>query len=151
MKQILVYGDSLSWGIIPGTRQRFEFDVRWPGAMEKTLVDLGHDVRVIEDCLNGRTTSLEHTSKPGRNGAIGIEQRIEVNSPLVLVIIFLGINDFQSMHQMGAHDTAQRIKRLVEAVRQAPIEAGMVHPDVLLIAPPLIRPSADPIRYIHGG
>jgi len=30
MKPILVYGDSLSWGIIPETRQRFAFDQRWP-------------------------------------------------------------------------------------------------------------------------
>ena len=27
MNQILVYGDSLSWGIIPDTRSRFRFDL----------------------------------------------------------------------------------------------------------------------------
>ena len=30
MQQILVYGDSLSWGIIPSTRQRLDFTDRWP-------------------------------------------------------------------------------------------------------------------------
>ena len=34
MKQILVYGDSLSWGIVPGTRRRLPFAERWPGILE---------------------------------------------------------------------------------------------------------------------
>ena len=37
MQHILVYGDSLSWGIVPGTRQRLAFDARWPGVMEGKL------------------------------------------------------------------------------------------------------------------
>ena len=28
--QVLVYADSLSWGIVPGTRQRLPWPVRWP-------------------------------------------------------------------------------------------------------------------------
>ncbi|MCA9195372.1 MAG: hypothetical protein KDB03_26555 [Planctomycetales bacterium] len=37
MDQILVYGDSLSWGIIPGTRERLPFSKRWPGVLEAEL------------------------------------------------------------------------------------------------------------------
>jgi len=37
MKQILVYSDSLTWGIIPLTRKRLSFDDRWPGVMENAL------------------------------------------------------------------------------------------------------------------
>jgi len=33
MQHILVYADSLSWGIVPTTRQRLSFDQRWPGAL----------------------------------------------------------------------------------------------------------------------
>jgi hypothetical protein len=75
--QILVYGDSLAWGIIPNTRQRLPFEEQWPGVMELALSTVGHRVRVIEDCLNGRRTAWEDPFKPGRNGLIGIEQRIE--------------------------------------------------------------------------
>ena len=49
MQHILVYADSLSWGIIPTTRERLEFDQRWPGVMEIGLKSAGKDVRVIED------------------------------------------------------------------------------------------------------
>jgi lysophospholipase L1-like esterase len=37
MHQVLIYSDSLSWGIIPMTRQRLPFDERWPGVMERAL------------------------------------------------------------------------------------------------------------------
>ena len=36
-RHIFVYGDSLTWGIVPNTRERFPFDVRWPGVMESKL------------------------------------------------------------------------------------------------------------------
>jgi lysophospholipase L1-like esterase len=136
MKQILVYGDSLSWGIVPGTRERQPFAVRWPGRLETTLAARGTSVRVIEDCLNGRRTVWDDPFKPGRNGAVGLAQRIELNSPLALVVLFLGTNDFQSMHTNGAWHSAQGVAALVSEVRSAPVEPGMPVPPVLVVAPP---------------
>jgi lysophospholipase L1-like esterase len=81
MRQILIYGDSLTWGIIPTTRERLPFAQRWPGIMERRLEADGQQVRVIEDCLNGRRTAWDDPYKPGRNGLEGVEQRVEVNSP----------------------------------------------------------------------
>jgi lysophospholipase L1-like esterase len=138
MQQVLVYADSLTWGIVPDTRKRWPFTTRWPGVMEGALVASGHDVRVIEDCLNGRRTVWEDPFKPGRNGRIGIEQRIEVNSPLALVVLMLGTNDFQSMHQLTAAHSAHGVATLVQAIRQAPIEPGMPVPAILIVAPPPI-------------
>jgi len=37
MQQILIYSDSLTWGIIPETRKRLPFDKRWPGVFETAL------------------------------------------------------------------------------------------------------------------
>lgn len=138
MKQILVYGDSLSWGIIPDTRQCHPFHVRWPGVLELELNAGGESVRVIEDCLNGRRTVWEDPLKPGRNGSEGLAQRIEVNSPLALIILMLGGNDFQSMHPHNAWHSAQGTAFLVDTIRTAPIEPGMPHPPILIICPPAI-------------
>jgi lysophospholipase L1-like esterase len=107
MQQILVYSDSLSWGIVPNTRKRLGFVERWPGALEDQLIRAGRSVRVVEDCLNGRRTVLDDPFKAGRNGLEGLQQRIEVNSPLSLVILLLGTNDFQSMHAFNAWHSAQ--------------------------------------------
>jgi lysophospholipase L1-like esterase len=136
MRQILVYSDSLSWGIVPTTRNRLPFDARWPGVMEIALAERHQPVRVIEDCLNGRRTVWEDPFKPGRNGLVGLAQRIEINSPLALVMLMLGTNDFQSMHPHTAWHAAQGIATLVAAIREAPIEPGMPVPPVLVIAPP---------------
>ena len=145
VRQILVYGDSLSWGVIPGTRQRFGFDKRWPGVMEYELNESGDSIRVIEDCLNGRRTYLEDPHKPGRNGLIGLEQRIEVNAPLSLVIVALGTNDFQATHEINASQSAQGIREIITSVRQAPIEPGMAIPDVLIVAPPRLQATKGDI------
>jgi lysophospholipase L1-like esterase len=139
MQQILVYSDSLSWGIVPNTRRRLPFVERWPGAMEDQLIRAGVSVRVIEDCLNGRRTVWDDPFKPGRNGLVGLQQRIEANSPLALVILLLGTNDFQSMHAFNAWHSAQGAATLVHAIRTAPIEPGMPQPPVLIVAPPPIR------------
>ena len=67
MKQGLVYGDSMSWGIRPGTRERLPFDQRWPGVMQLALDAASRDIRIIEDCLNGRRTVWDDPFRPGRN------------------------------------------------------------------------------------
>jgi lysophospholipase L1-like esterase len=139
MQQILVYSDSLTWGIVPNTRKRLAFSERWPGVMEDHLLRAGRGVRVIEDCLNGRRTVWDDPFKPGRNGLIGLQQRVEVSSPLALVVLMLGTNDFQSMHQVNAWHSSQGIATLVRAIRTAPIEPGMPVPEVLIVAPPPAR------------
>ena len=140
MQQILVYSDSLTWGIIPNTRSRLPFDQRWPGVLENKLNESSCKVRVIEDSLNGRRTVWEDPFKPGRNGLLGLAQRIEINSPLALVILMLGTNDFQFSHPYNeAWSAAQGIAVLVSEIRKAPIEPGMPVPPILIVCPPQIR------------
>jgi lysophospholipase L1-like esterase len=140
VQHVLVYGDSLTWGIVPNTRKRFPFDERWPGILENKLIELGHRVRLTENCLNGRRTVWEDPFKPGRNGLQGLAQCIETQSPLALVILMLGTNDFQFSHpHNNAWSAAQGIATLVNEIRRAPIEPGMPVPAVLVICPPPIR------------
>ena len=139
MQQILVYADSLSWGIVPTTRQRWPFEQRWPGVLEGALCASGARVRVIEDCLNGRRTVWDDPFKPGRNGLVGLEQRIEIHSPLALVVLMLGSNDFQSMHPHNAWHASQGVAALIAEIRTAPVEPGMPIPPILIVAPPPIR------------
>jgi lysophospholipase L1-like esterase len=144
MEQILVYSDSLSWGIIPETRHRLAFAKRWPGVFENALIEAGQHVRVIEDCLNGRRTVFDDPIKAGRNGAKGLAQVIEMHSPLKLVVLMLGNNDFQVSHNNTAEQSARGVAQLIDIIRQAPIEPGMPIPEILLVAPPrIIQPKGN--------
>jgi lysophospholipase L1-like esterase len=151
VRQILVYADSLSWGIVPATRERLPFAKRWPGVLEGALVKDGHAVRVLEDCLNGRRTVFEDPYLPGRNGLLGLAQKIEMHSPLALLILMLGSNDFQSVHPHTATHAAQGIATLVRAIRAAPVEPGMPIPPVLVVAPPPFGVPQGPIAWKFTG
>lgn len=153
MRHVLVYADSLTWGIVPGTRKRLPFDQRWPGVLEIGLNAAGgaERVRVSEDCLNGRRTVFEDPYKPGRNGNAGLAQVIEAQSPLDLVIVMLGTNDFQSMHAHNAWHSAQGIAAVVRTIRTAPIEPGMPVPPVLVVVPPVFDDPRGPIGPKFAG
>jgi len=138
MDQILIYADSLSWGIIPDTRERLSFDKRWPGIFENSLIEMGNNVRVIENCLNGRRTVWNDPFKDGRDGSMGLAQVIEMHSPLKLVILMLGSNDFQRTHNNNAWLSAQGTAKLIQIIREAPIEPGMPIPEIMIVAPPPI-------------
>ncbi len=138
MHQILIYSDSLTWGIIPDSRRRLPFHKRWPGVFEAALKSAGADVRVIENCLNGRRTVWSDPFKPGRDGSEGLAQVLEMHAPLQLVILMLGANDFQCTHDNNAWLSAQGMAKLIQIVRQAPIEPGMPVPEILVVAPPQI-------------
>jgi lysophospholipase L1-like esterase len=151
VQQLLVYSDSLTWGIVPGTRRRLPFEQRWPGVLELGLARAALDVRVLEDCLNGRRTVWDDPFKPGRNGLAGLAQRIESHSPLALVILMLGTNDFQSVHVHEVSHSAQGTATLVAAIRAAPVEPGMSVPPILIVAPPPIREPRGPLARKFNG
>lgn len=138
MDQTLIYSDSLTWGIIPNTRNRLPFDKRWPGVFENTLKKEGKNIRIIENCLNGRRTAWPDPFKNGRDGSQGLSELIEICSPLKLVILMLGTNDFQCTHENNAWMSAQGTAKLVQIIRQSPIEPGMPIPEIMIVVPPKI-------------
>ena len=74
-----------------------------------------------------------------------------MHSPLDLVIVMLGTNDFQAVHAHTAWHSAQGIGALIDSIRRAPIEPGMPIPPVLIVVPPAIRVPDGPIMpKFHG-
>ena len=56
MKNILCFGDSNTYGFVPGVGTRYDRDTRWTGRLAKAL---GSDYYVIEEGLNGRTNAFD--------------------------------------------------------------------------------------------
>ncbi|NBT63057.1 MAG: G-D-S-L family lipolytic protein, partial [Planctomycetia bacterium] len=53
MKNILCFGDSNTWGYVPGIGNRYPKQIRWTGILQNLL---GNSSFIIEEGLNGRTT-----------------------------------------------------------------------------------------------
>jgi len=137
MKTILCFGDSNTWGYIPGTDGlRYAHDVRWTGVL---AAGLGGGRRVIEEGLNGRTTCWDDPIKPGRRGLDHLPTLLESHAPIDLVLIMLGTNDLKHYFNLRAFDIALGAAKLVETVQLS--DAGPVAgdaktaPAVLLVSP----------------
>ncbi len=143
MKNILCYGDSLTWGYSPqGTRH--DFADRWPSVLNAELG--AHNVRVFNEGLNGRTTVFDDFAvAANRNGAQTLPTILETHTPLDLVIIMLGTNDLKNYLCGNATATTRGVGRLVEIIKNYPYFLDKDAPEILIISPPHCIPTDDPI------
>ena len=49
MRQILCFGDSNTYGLIPGTKNRYDWETRWTGILDRKLKDKGYLVLLKKD------------------------------------------------------------------------------------------------------
>ncbi len=141
MKNILCFGDSNTWGYIPGTFdpdaflfERYDFSKRWPGILQNGL---GNDYRIIENGLGGRTTDIDDPTRPDKNGLTQISFALQIASPVDLVILMLGVNDFKTMFNRTATDVVQGISNIIDVIEATKFVKGS-HTKILIIAPPPI-------------
>ena len=46
MREILCFGDSNTYGLIPGTKERYKENIRWTGILQQKLKE--KDCRIVE-------------------------------------------------------------------------------------------------------
>jgi len=141
-KRILVFGDSNTWGWCPEnvtTLDRWSDEERWTGVMQQ---ELGDDYVVINEGLYGRTTVLEDPIEENRCGKEHLLPIMDTQSPLDLVIIFLGTNDLKTRFSVSAWEIAQGAGLLVQKAL-AQTRAFRAAPKVLLMAPPKLSPAIN--------
>ena len=148
MKNILIYGDSNSWGYdsaryVPEADafQRMDETERWP-AVTGSLLGAGY--HVTEDALNGRTVVWDDPYMPGRNGLKGLENALDAHAPLDLVAIQLGCNELKDFFCLSAGNIAKGMDRLIRECRVS--RYGYPVPQVLLIAPAPVHPDIAGMR-----
>ncbi len=138
MKRILCFGDSNTWGNMPGLGTRYPKDVRWTGILAK---ELGEEYEIIEDGLNGRTTVYDDYFVDYRNGKKGLGYSLCANAPIDLVILSLGTNDLKYTDAIGTYKGVEELLHFMtaaEVVCKYPTSGGMIFPDglkVLVVSP----------------
>lgn len=135
MRAVLCYGDSNTWGFDPATQRRFTRDVRWPGRLQSALGDTWH---VIEEGLNGRTTTSDSPIAPGKNGLDYLVPCLDSHAPLDAVVIFLGTNDLADRYSLTATDIARAAARLATVVAKSEAGVDGTAPLPILVCPPRV-------------
>jgi lysophospholipase L1-like esterase len=147
-KTILCYGDSNTFGQRSDdvTKGRWPADIRWTGRLQQLL---GDDYYIIEEGLSSRTTDIDYTQKPGRNGRMYLTPCLQSHHPLDLVILMLGTNDLKDVFNRSAKDVAQAVLRLVLDIQKFAEEYN--YPTkVLVISPIYIDDTATHFARLYN-
>lgn len=133
MQSILCFGDSNTYGYVPGGKGRYDPATRFPGALARML---GAAYRLTENGVVGRTTVFDDPKQAGKRGLDDIAQAVRAAEPDLLVLM-LGTNDCKAHFAASSEKIAEGMAALARTARQ-------VRPDlqVLLVAPAPIRPEA---------
>lgn len=145
MKRILCFGDSNTWGNIPGTADRYPPEVRWTGVLQR---ELGEDYLVIEEGYNGRTGVMTDRIEGRLAGIDYFGPCLDSQSPLDLVVLMLGTNDLKVRFGLEAESIAIGFYRYLDALRTTPM-AGE-RPKLLLVSPILLDESYKLNAVFHG-
>lgn len=91
---------------------------------------------MIEEGLNGRTTTLESALLPGRNGLGYLGPCLDSHAPLDAVLIFLGTSDLADRYAMTPTDIARAAARLATTVADSNAGLNGAAPLPILVCPP---------------
>ncbi len=138
MKNILCFGDSNTWGYVPGTGNRYPKQIRWTGLLQNLL---GNTSFIIEEGLNGRTTVLDDPTRIAKNGLTYLVPCLASHAPIDLVVLMLGTNDTKHRFGLSAFDISEGVAMLVSTILQSDSGINNKAPKVLIVSPPLIMPA----------
>lgn len=126
-KEILCFGDSNTYGLIPGTQERYQRTIRWTGILEAELSGRGY--HVIEEGLCGRTTIFEDQYRANRKGSDLLPAILECHKPLGQVILMLGTNDCKTFYHASAEEIGAGIDFLAASEYAKPSAVDQQHLD----------------------
>lgn len=115
MKQILCFGDSNTYGLVPGTKERYPWEVRWTGILGEKIKEKGF--QVVEEGLCGRTTVFEDELRENRRGVSVLPMLLESHAPLDKVVLMLGTNDCKTVYQASAEVIGKGIEKLIHQIK----------------------------------
>lgn len=128
MKQILCFGDSNTYGLIPKTGGRFPWGVRWTSILNEKLGL--ENYRVIEEGLCGRTTVFDDPLREGRRGTQTFPAILESHNPVELVVVMLGTNDCKTVYGATADIIGKGAEKIISQIRTYAADSR-----ILLISP----------------
>ncbi|GLR72668.1 SGNH/GDSL hydrolase family protein [Agaribacter marinus] len=146
MKTILCYGDSNTWGAVPGKDQRYPTEMRWTGILADNL---NNQYEVIVEGQSGRTTIHDDPFEKYKNGLTYLHPCLESHQP-DLLILTLGTNDLKARFALNAYDIAYGVRVLAEEALNFR-GCGGKKTKVLIVTPPKIIETGYYANMLKGG
>ncbi len=121
MKKILCFGDSNTYGYIPGSGARYGDDARWSGLLCQMLKD---KYEIIEAGCNNRTGFCENQA--------GIKETGFKILPLYLakkpdcVVLAIGINDLQTEYNISFYEIKTGLEKMIDAIKKELPDAKII-------------------------
>ncbi len=135
MKRVMIYGDSITWGRIPGTTDRYDKDTRFTGVAANLL---GNNFEIIEEGLRARMFSGDNPNFENRDGLNQFGPIFGSHVPLDLVVVMLGTNDTNTTTGKSAEEILASSNKYQESIKKWSTELEASPPKLLLVSPPLI-------------
>jgi len=142
-KRILCFGDSNTWGYMPGSKHnRYSADLRWTGILQGLL---GTSYEVIEEGLNSRGIT-KGDPRPGKEGRSSIEYIIpclDSHDPLDYIVVFLGTNELKSEFNLSAEGVGENLEMLIRMIIKQPSQFRDIKPQILIVTPPAVSETTE--------
>ena len=114
MKRILCFGDSNTWGYIPGSGKRYSENIRWTSLLQDLL---GKDFEIIEQGCCNRTCFADSPDGIEQTGYKILPKYL--NKDFDLIILSLGINDIQKIFNPSLDEIKTGLEQLINIVKSA--------------------------------
>ena len=136
MKKILCYGDSNTYGFIPGSGERYDKNTRWSGLLSSYLTNY----KIIEEGMNNRNGFFKNPASLKLSGGDYLPVFLQNHKDIDICILALGTNDAQFFYNLNEITTVQGLKRLINSVRE-------VNPKTKIIIVPPVKISENILEH----
>lgn len=158
---ILIFGDSNTWGFDCRTTGRFPYSERWTTLLQRSL---GDKFVIIPEGLNGRTclqeaTCLFEEGEYDFNGRKHLPAIVHSHKPLDVIVLALGTNDVKTRFGNSSTEIMFSVKTLVrdiqkmtnigrsESINFRP--ANIIPPKIIVMSLPVIH-FIVPYAQLYG-
>ncbi len=150
--RILCFGDSNTWGFIPGTKkERYPENIRYPKLLQKLL---GRTYEIIEEGLNSRTLISEdpRPNKEGRNGSQYLIPCLDSHDPSDYVVLLLGTNELKEQYNNSPKEIGKQLQEhFVTKILNRKSQFLDQYPELIIVSPPLVDESNEPPNGLYKG
>ncbi len=153
MINILVFGDSNSWGFVDEDEGQ-RYDKRWPLILADHLNQSGLSCNLHEDSLPGRTTNVnDERDGTHLNGISVFKSSLLAHSPIDIILLMLGTNDLKKRFGREADDVARGIEELITISQNTFSGKGSWHDKniskVIILCPPTLGSKSNDIEWFN--